>query len=377
MTTTRGPDVSYWQDIDKTPQQINFVQMKNAGAKYVVIRAGQNLWPDPDFSYNWANARIAGLPRGSYWFYDSRVSPEQQAALWASLIGTDKPELEIFIDLEENFLGPYSGYSGWKRMILKLEELLPGQKIGIYTSHGYINGKIPTSEYAFFGKYILWLAYWTKDEDGNFSPIPEYVQIPKPWTQMTFWQWGTPVWGLQFGCESLEIDMNEFMGTQEQFEQRYGLPPSGEGNGNGEIMNYVKITPSAAGEYRSIRNETAYPVVPHILGATSTTQRILANSYAKANPQDSYTYAADVFVSGVLRAKAGDKWWKVFEANGTPMTGWVAEVHLGIVYVNTENVGDPVPPSGVYETWDIKVMSDGSLNLTGSGGLTVNGNVIK
>lgn len=358
-----GTDVSYWQDSPDTVQQINFQQMKAAGANFTVIRAGQNVWPDSDFSYNWSNARIAGLPRGAYWFYDSRATPEDQATLFANLVKTDKPEMELFVDLEENFGGPYSGWQNWKKFILKLEQMMPGQKIGIYTSYGYINGKIPSSEYAFFAKYILWLAWWTKDVSQ--------VTIPKPWTEMVFWQWGTPSWGAKFGCESVEVDMDYFTGTREEFEQRYHVS-TGDG-GNGEIMAYAKITPNVAGEYRSIRSETDYPTVPHIYGTTSTSQRIFPNNFAKANPTDFYVYTSDVYVNGVLRAKTGDKWWKVFEANGTPMTGWVAEIHLGKVYVNIEQIGDiPVPPP-IHETWDIKVMSDGSLVLTGSGGLTING----
>ena len=68
--------------------------MRNNGAAGVIIRAGQNVWPDPKFDTFWAGAKAAGLPRGTYWFYDSRVSPESQADLFYSRFAGDFPEME-------------------------------------------------------------------------------------------------------------------------------------------------------------------------------------------------------------------------------------------------------------------------------------------
>jgi GH25 family lysozyme M1 (1,4-beta-N-acetylmuramidase) len=210
----QGADVSYWQDDNATPQQIDFSKAVLNGALYTIVRAGQGSWPDPDFKINWRNAKVADLPRGSYWYYDSRYDPEKQATLWASLL-TDRPELEIFLDLEEHYGGPYSGYVYWKKFLNKLRTLLPTVRIGIYTGYYYITGRIPASEYAYFSQFILWLSWYTQ----NVS----YVLIPAPWKSCLYWQWGTPVWGLAWGCESLEIDMNLFNGTREDFNKRYGF----------------------------------------------------------------------------------------------------------------------------------------------------------
>ncbi len=57
-----GTDVSFYQDDPATARQINFGAMRAAGADFVFIRAGQNQWVDPDFSYNWARAKVAGSP---------------------------------------------------------------------------------------------------------------------------------------------------------------------------------------------------------------------------------------------------------------------------------------------------------------------------
>lgn len=327
----RGPDVSFYQDDNGTPQQINFDVMQSAPSDFVIIRAGQNLWTDPDFLYNWREAKSAELPRGAYWFYDSRADPIKQAELFASLFINDPPELELWLDLEENYGGVYTGYTHWKKFLDRLRKLLPQARIGIYTGYGYIKGKIPVSEYAYFLQFPLWLAWYTSK--------PAYVTVPAPWTSCLYWQWGTPPWGLEWGCESIEIDMNLFNGTRDEFRFRYEL--GGEETPAEEPMDYTELTPSVVGEWRSIRSETGYPAEPHIFGSTSTANRIFAGNTAKANPNDFYIYQSDVVVNGLLRAKAGDKWWKIFEANGGPIIGWCAETHLGQRYLNTRLVTAP------------------------------------
>src|SRR3972149_11274136 len=97
MTNIIGPDVSFYQDDPETPQGIDFKKMRES-AGYVIIRAGQNTWVDPDFKINWREGKLAGLPRGSYWFYDSRAEPKRQAELWVKQFGGDFGELPLFAD---------------------------------------------------------------------------------------------------------------------------------------------------------------------------------------------------------------------------------------------------------------------------------------
>lgn len=51
MANIIGTDVSFYQDDPQTPQGINFPKMRQA-AEFVIVRAGQNLWVDPDFKLN-------------------------------------------------------------------------------------------------------------------------------------------------------------------------------------------------------------------------------------------------------------------------------------------------------------------------------------
>lgn len=234
-----GPDVSYYQDDNNTPQTINFETMKQK-ADFVIIRAGQNYWIDPDFKVNWRKAREAGLPRGAYWFYDSRAAPEPQAEIFASLFKDDRPEMELWLDLEENYNGKYLGYPNWKKFIERLKVLLPDIERGIYTGYGYIVGKIPWQQFDYFGDMPLWFAGYHKD--NSIKPDLRFLNTPMPWkdNDIRFWQWGTPRVGPEYGAESLEIDMNIYNGNRTSFEFRYKLKHEDQ-NGD-DNMSDVTLT---------------------------------------------------------------------------------------------------------------------------------------
>ena len=68
MTKTLGIDVSRWQDNNSTAQKMDFAKAHAAGARFVFIKASQQLWTDEDIFYNWKSAKAAGLLRGAYHF---------------------------------------------------------------------------------------------------------------------------------------------------------------------------------------------------------------------------------------------------------------------------------------------------------------------
>jgi GH25 family lysozyme M1 (1,4-beta-N-acetylmuramidase)/uncharacterized protein YraI len=213
-----GPDVSFYQDDPGTPQEINFERM-NLTTDFVIIRAGQNLWADSDFKNNWRRAKEVGLPRGSYWFYDSRAEPRQQAELWVNLLSGDMGELPLFLDLEEAYRGSYSGWSHWKTCLERLRALVGSKEIGIYTAFHYWNSNAPLSqpnELEYFHRYPLWIANY-----GVAQPL-----VPRPWTtnEWLFWQFTASGDGPFYGVESLEIDLNFFNGDAQAFAQRFKVP---------------------------------------------------------------------------------------------------------------------------------------------------------
>lgn len=212
-----GFDVSMYQDDNTTPQQIDFVKMKAYGAAFVIIRAGQNLWVDPDFMHNWRAAREAGLPRAPYWFFDPRVSPYEQARIFSNLFADDKPEGRLWLDLEfpPGWGGEYADWRNWKIFIEEVKRRT-GLRVGIYTAQWwwYPNAVQKGADVAYFGQYPLWVAQYTTE--------PSDVILPKGWTKCPIWQDGTPAIGKLAGVESEEIDHNKW-NSDFDFKAEWGL----------------------------------------------------------------------------------------------------------------------------------------------------------
>lgn len=218
MANIIGPDISFYQDDPETPQGVNFTKMRE-NTVFVIIRAGQNLWADRDFKANWSGAKAAGLVRGAYWFYDSRIDPKQQAEKWASLFEGDFGELPLFGDFEDNYGGPYKGWKHWYDFLERFKQLIPtGKELGVYTGYYYwlentVATGIPTASLNYFKQYPLWIAAYN----------PTGPTVPQPWADWTFWQHTDNGDGAKYGVESLNIDLNNFNGDQTAFEKRFGL----------------------------------------------------------------------------------------------------------------------------------------------------------
>ena len=238
MANLIGPDVSFYQDDPGTSQGIDFVKMKQS-AGYVIIRAGQNVWIDSDFKTNWRDSKAAGLPRGSYWFYDSRAEPKEQADLWFSTFEGDFGELPLFADFEESYGGTYTGWRHWKTFLERLRALVGNREIGIYTAYYYWIRNAPSASsdaanLEYFHRYPLWVANY-----GVTTP-----SVPKPWTinEWLFWQFTDRGDGKLYGVESSRIDLNYFNGDLAAFRQRFnlsGTPPPPPG------PTWYKVTASA------------------------------------------------------------------------------------------------------------------------------------
>jgi GH25 family lysozyme M1 (1,4-beta-N-acetylmuramidase) len=69
-----------------------------------IIRAGQGYYgTDPEWNYNWPEAKRQGKRRGVYWFYDDREAPDSQSRKLVNLIRDDPPEMGIFADWEKSY----------------------------------------------------------------------------------------------------------------------------------------------------------------------------------------------------------------------------------------------------------------------------------
>jgi len=212
-----GYDVSFWQDDNETPQQINFNKMKSSGATFCGVKVGQGTWSDPDFLYNWRESKKAGLVRFGYFFCDDSYHPKTQARKYWELLQYDFDENEMqFADYE------VGSWTEWYQLYIFLTEFqmlsgLPDEKAGIYTGYPYWIAHSPTTPFYrdFFGRHPLFLAWYIDD--------PFYVRVPSTWKEALLWQCGTP--RIDVGQESPTIDFDKFNGDQIKFKKYFGSSP--------------------------------------------------------------------------------------------------------------------------------------------------------
>lgn len=195
-----GIDVSKWQDVNSTPQMMDFGKAVAAGAKFAFIKASQANWADEDIVKNWANAKAAGLLRGAYHFLTWDVDPTQQADFAWSVIKDDPGELPPVCDFEWwNDTTPPNGLEILWAYVTRMETLC-GRKPIIYTAQGWWSQFTPTVKWR---EYPLWTAQYT----SAASPTVYY-----PWDKWHFWQYTSKGDGYKFGAESGNIDLNWYNG---------------------------------------------------------------------------------------------------------------------------------------------------------------------
>lgn len=378
MGNAIGPDVSFYQDDPTTPEQIDFVKMQQA-ADFVIIRAGQNLWPDPDFNYNWTEAKKSNLPRGSYWFYDSRADPKRQAELWVDTLNGDLGELPLFADFEEAYGGPYKGWRKWYDFLERLKDLVDKEKVAIYTAFYYWRDNAPNANtdpqnLEYFHQYPLWIANY-----GVTTP-----SIPKPWSadEWLFWQFTEVGDGKLYGVESAGIDLNYFNGDVEAFRKRFELttPPPSSGDKyrvelslrkgpdtdedvigtlkQNEVLEVLDTNPDES--WIQVQREdgtTGWIFHTHLIGVkpppppphppTDKWYRVTANTLnVRTGPGTNYEDIGDLHKDEVVKAldfAVNDTWIKIYRPSDS-LTGWSSAAFLE---ETSPPPGDGEPPGEV------------------------------
>lgn len=302
------PDVSFYQG------EIDWDIMRSK-TDTVIIRVGQNLWPDSKFQINWDAAKARGMKRGAYWFYDDRVSPGVQAQLVADLLQIDQPEMELWCDWEKTYGGSFSGLKNVVAFMQAVEQTLLSTSVGMYTGYYFFrehsNAIVNASQYNYLKTKPLWLAWYTSN--------PAEVKIPAPWTDLDLWQWGTPAVGAQYGVQSVEIDMNWFNGTLADFEDQYG--------------------------------ETSMSLTYHKVKATSTPYLNI-----RSGPGSSFQDIGDLYPGDVVECDRTDGYWlhvvRYWRSNTVITTdGWCNSQY-------TESATMPKTLTNIIE-----VYNDGSVNV--------------
>jgi GH25 family lysozyme M1 (1,4-beta-N-acetylmuramidase) len=239
-----GIDISKWQDDNSTPQMMDFNKAKNAGAKFVLIKTSQATWLDQDYTMNWQNAKLAGIPRGGYHYMDWTVSAIKQARFFAGVLEKDMGELEPVLDFECRTNVPIKPVA-CKAVYDFVNEFenITEVKPTIYTSPSFWIEFGSTNIY--WREYKLWIANYYKS----------FPTIPPPWNKWYMWQFTDRGDGELYGAESTFIDLDYFNNIDYKFPgDTIIVPPPIEPN---EFPYNISTTAS----YLNIRTE---PIVSSI-----------------------------------------------------------------------------------------------------------------
>lgn len=307
-----GPDVSVWQDDNSTPQQIDFGKMVAAGADFVGIKVSQGTWVDPDYVYNWANAREHDLPRWGYHYLDWDKPAQEQAKVFASALKQDPPELLPVLDYEKKSGAPEKARAiAFAKVFVEEAEQLLGTELGVYTSPGFWAGWGSTA--GFWGKRKLLIA--------NYEV--ETPSVPKPWENWTFWQHTSHGDGLHFGAESKNIDLNWYNGTRAEMAAEFGLPELSVPSPDLTPGPSPDLTPgpSPAPQEGASRGEGGV----RLKVLRPVTLRMAAHTGAKKKR----VLAAGEIIS--IDSVGGTDAW----VHSAELDGWLALRHQGITYLET------------------------------------------
>lgn len=209
-TKIGGIDTDFWAN------RMDFSIAKQNGIQFAFIRAGQGFAVDPQFYYSWKNAKQNGIKRGWYWFLDTRYSIRGQAKILVNEIKGDTGELPGVIDFEQDVWFKVRGNQKRKHLNsselyafgVYLKEYIPNIRLSLlYGAYSYLLTWLPNPDMSKFAG--LWFADPTR---GRIEPV-----IPKSYPKPLFWQWSFAGQGPLYGTQEKGIDLDYFMGTQEEF----------------------------------------------------------------------------------------------------------------------------------------------------------------
>ena len=195
-----GIDISHFQgDIMK-------MYTSQEGLSFVICKATQgNYFVDPDFRNNWNEIKEKGLIRGTYHFYDCKISPEDQAtffAIQASDIGT--ADIAPILDIEQGSMSKTVSGEQMEADILvflKRIEMKFDRKPIIYTDYEFAQEYLKNSEFA---NYDLWLAEYS----GSTQPL-----VPDIWKGKGYKIWQKSA---TYTIESKKADLDEYKGLLQE-----------------------------------------------------------------------------------------------------------------------------------------------------------------
>jgi len=162
----KGVDVSTFQ------RGQSIVDYKEAGQKFVIIRAGYTGWGgkgttkevDAQYENFYAQAKACGMPVGAYWFStanNAEKGKDEAIYMYEHCLKGKQFEMPIFIDCEDTHWQSKT-WAGTTDAIVAFCETLEqlGYFVGVYASK-YWFSKLGKEK---LKPYLHWLAWWTDTE---------------------------------------------------------------------------------------------------------------------------------------------------------------------------------------------------------------------
>lgn len=169
-----GVDVSFWQ------KEVDFEALRDAGADFVILRAGYRTSVDSYFEENYAKAKAAGLDVGAYW-YSYALTPEEayeEACACMEHLRGKVFEYPIYLDYEdETQLALEPALSGEICTVFLDTLSNNGYYAGIYSSISHLQDKIPLEPVQ--TKYQRWMAWYPNS--GTYASFGDYCEDYGMW----------------------------------------------------------------------------------------------------------------------------------------------------------------------------------------------------
>ncbi|MDE6531865.1 MAG: hypothetical protein K2K96_14015 [Lachnospiraceae bacterium] len=196
-----GCDISYWQG------NVDFVKMRNAGIKVVIIRAGYGTTIDKNFVKYIKGAIAAGIKIGVYWFLYAKNESDAKAnaAKFMETIAPYRDHIKLGASADweydsDNNAGKLTATARSNIVDVFCKEVqAAGYEVLIYSNQDYIQSGKFTKD--LIVKYPLWFAkysaapgiYANRGRDG------------KPY----MWQYTSSANGKTYGVSSKNIDLDK------------------------------------------------------------------------------------------------------------------------------------------------------------------------
>lgn len=194
-----GIDISHHQgNIDWADVKSMQVQQVRMGFAFIKATEGINDM-DEAFRRNWLNAKLAGLPRGAYHFFNANKSGKAQAENFIEAVTLSKGDLPPVLDIEQTNGASVPDIQQHARDWLLMVEKHYGVKPIIYTNVDYYENFLSPQ----FDDYPLWVAHYL---------VKDKPRIGRNWI---FWQHNEK--GHVNGVDA-NVDFNVFNGDSTAFK---------------------------------------------------------------------------------------------------------------------------------------------------------------